>query len=103
MPQRKSKARERLQKSKETILKIFDYRCIRCGKATEVIHEIIPISHGRKALAGVNRVPLCDFPNENSCHDWAHRVGTRNSIPTLQSRRAEFLRWKWQKRLERLS
>ena len=95
-----SDAREYLEKSREMILKIFDYKCIMCGRPTRVLHEIIPISHGKIALAGKNRVPLCDYPYpDKRCHEWAHQVGTRNSIPILQEKREEFLRRKWMKKI----
>ena len=99
MPVSKSEARIYLAETRDLVLKIFDYKCIMCGKPTNVVHEIIPISHGKHALAMRNRVPLCGWPSNpsnGSCHDWAHRIGTRNSIPILQEKRAEFLRKKWQ-------
>lgn len=83
----KSKARKYLAKDRDFILWLFDGRCIRCGRPTNVIHEIIPISHGNSALHWRNRVPLCDYPDHNSCHNWAHNVGTDNSIPELQELR----------------
>lgn len=92
-----SKFRQELEKYRETILKIFDYRCIRCGGLTREIHEIVPISHGKKAQRISNRVPLCGGVT-NSCHEWAHAVGTRVSIPILQTKREEFLKHKWEQR-----
>lgn len=86
----KSDARIYLAETSDLILKIFDYKCIMCGRLTNVVHEVVPISHGKSALAGKNRVPLC-----NKDHDWAHRVGTRVSIPILREKRHEFLRKKW--------
>ena len=91
----KSKERVYLSRTRDLVLKIFDGRCVRCGRPTNVVHEIVPISNGKKYLAIKNRVPLCDFPYENSCHSWAHGIGTRNSIPILLEKRAEFLRRKW--------
>ena len=91
----KSKAREYLENTRELVLMIFDSRCILCGRYTREVHEIVPISHGKKALAVKNRVPLCGFPNDSNCHAWAHNVGTRKSIPILLEKRAEFLRKKW--------
>lgn len=90
MKSTKSKSRIYLAQTKERILKLFDYKCIMCGKPTREVHEIVPISHGKKSLAGKNRVPLC-----RGCHGWAHNVGTRNSVPILSEKRAEFLRKKW--------
>ena len=98
---KQSKARAKLESSRELILRIFDYRCIICGAPTREVHEIIPISHGEIALAGRNRVPLCGYGSTENHHDWAHRVGTRMSIPILQEKRAEFLRKKWARRGER--
>lgn len=82
----KSKAREYLDKDRELILWLFDNRCIKCGRPTNVIHEIVPISHGKSSLHWKNRVPLCQ-----SCHSWAHDVGTNNSTTTLQEKRKTFL------------
>ena len=85
-----SNAREYLEKSREMIIKIIKYKYVMCGRPTRVLHEIIPISHGKIALAGKNRVPLCQ-----SDHEWAHQKGTRTSIPILQEKREEFLKMKW--------
>lgn len=83
----KSKAREYLDKDRDFILWLYDEKCILCGKPTKVIHEIIPISSGKKSLHIKNRVTLCQTPH----HDWAHAIGTNNSIPILQEKRKEFL------------
>lgn len=93
----KSLARIYLDKDREVILKVFDRKCVVCGKLTNVIHEIKPISSGRKSLAIKNRVPLC-----RTHHSWAHDVGTNNSIPILQEKRAESLKHKWEIRCQRL-
>jgi len=69
----------------DQILQIFGGRCIRCGKQTIVVHEIVPKSHGKEYLAAENRVTLC-----NSCHEWAHR-NTTISIPILTERRIKVL------------
>lgn len=82
----KSRARVYLEKDREFILWLYDGRCIKCGRPTNIIHEIVPISHGRKALHWKNRVPVC-----GGCHDWAHSVGTNNSIPILQEKRKVYL------------
>jgi 5-methylcytosine-specific restriction endonuclease McrA len=92
-----SKQRQQLAVYRDMYLRIFDGRCVRCGKPTKTLHEIIPISHGAKSLAGKNRVPLC-----TQCHSWAHDVGTKISIPILQEERNEFLRRKWQGRGEKV-
>ena len=96
---KKSQARMKLDASRDLILRLFDYRCIMCGAPTREVHEIVPVSHGASSLAGRNRVPLCGHGSTENHHDWAHRVGTRVSIPILQEKRAEFLRKKWQMRL----
>ena len=98
-----SQARKQLDASRDLILRLFDYRCIMCGAPTREVHEIVPISHGASSLAGRNRVPLCGHGSTENHHDWAHRVGTRVSIPILQEKRAEFLRKKWARHGERAS
>lgn len=100
---KKSQARYRLDASRDLILRLFDYRCIMCGVPTREVHEIVPISHGASSLAGRNRVPLCGHGSAENHHDWAHRVGTRVSIPILQEKRADFLRKKWARHGERAS
>jgi len=81
----KSKAREILDKDKKYILWLYDERCVVCGKRTNIIHEIIPISHGRSSLRPKNRVTLCQ-----KHHEWAHE-STVESILILQEKRYEFL------------
>lgn len=93
----KSKQRQYLDSTRDFILRIFDYRCVICGAPTKEVHEIKPISHGKKSLAGRNRVPLCGFGSINNHHDWAHRIGTNKSIPILLEKREEFLRRKWKR------
>lgn len=83
---KKSKARQELDKDRDFILWMYDGKCLICGKPSIVIHEVVPISHGRKALLPKNRIVLC-----NVHHDWAHSIGTNNSIPILQEKRKEFL------------
>lgn len=87
----KSKAREYLDKDRDFILWLYDSKCIICGTPTNVIHEIVPISHGKIALHPNNRVTLCQDMDGRGCHNWAHNVGTYNSIPVLQQKRKEFL------------
>ena len=93
-----SNARIYLDQTRELVLKIFDNKCIMCGRPTKEVHEIITISHGKKHLAVKNRVPLCGNGSKDNHHDWAHRIGTRNSIPVLLEKRAEFLKRKWSMR-----
>jgi 5-methylcytosine-specific restriction endonuclease McrA len=82
----KSKARLELDKDREFLLQLYDNKCIVCGTPTNVLHEIIPVSHGKVALHMNNRVTLCQVHHEN-----AHAEGTRNSIPPLQAMRRLFL------------
>lgn len=82
----KSKAREILDQDRDYLLWLYDRKCIVCGVFTNVLHEVVPISHGKVALHPNNRVTLCQ-----THHSWAHDVGTRNSIPILQEKRKEFL------------
>ena len=71
---------------REKILEMFHSRCVMCGRFTDVIHEIIPRSSGKIAMNIENRVPLCA-----EHHDWAHREGTKVSIPILQKVRKRVL------------
>ena len=89
----KSKARLKLDRGRELILWLFNRRCVRCGRPSTVIHEIVPISHGKSTLVIKNRVILCQNADgeKESCHDWAHRVGTNISIPILKELRKKFL------------
>lgn len=82
----KSKARQKLDRGRELILWLFDNRCVKCGRPSIIIHEIVPISHGRYTLVIKNRVILCQ-----ACHEWAHAVGTKKSIPILEELRKKFL------------
>jgi predicted restriction endonuclease len=82
----KSKARQELDKNRGVILKLFGNRCAVCGRPSTTIHEIIPLSHGKVAMSIDNRIVLCNFH-----HDWAHRVGTDNSITILQEVRQDYL------------
>ena len=81
----KSKARQELDLSRNLILWLFDNRCLMCGKPSKVIHEIVPISHGKASLRIQNRVILCE-----EHHSWAHE-STQASITILQSKRKKFL------------
>lgn len=69
------------------ILSIFSPHCLRCGRYTETIHEIIPRSHGNGARDISNRIPLCN----TICHlGWAH-TNTIASIPVLKHLRQKRL------------
>jgi 5-methylcytosine-specific restriction endonuclease McrA len=82
----KSKARQELDKDRDEILDLFHFRCGVCGRPSNMIHEIIPLSHGRVSMSKDNRIVLC-----NICHDWAHKTGSNISIPMLQQKRGEYL------------
>jgi 5-methylcytosine-specific restriction endonuclease McrA len=79
-------------KSENEILKKFNYRCIRCGRKTLVIHEISPRILGKDSMREENRVPLC-----NKCHDWAHSLGSIKSGIVLRKLRDRKLSL-WQKK-----
>jgi len=82
----KSKARQKLDRGRDLILWLFGERCVKCGRNSTTIHEIIPISHGKSTLVIKNRVILCQ-----ACHEWAHAVGTKKSIPILEELRKKYL------------
>lgn len=82
---KKGKARQELDKDRDFILWLFDSKCIWCGAPATTIHEIVPISHGKVALAMKNRVLLCLV-----CHDLAHS-NMRTTAPILQEKRKQFL------------
>jgi predicted restriction endonuclease len=81
----KSKARQTLDKDRDYILWLYDSRCVYCGIKTNIIHEIVPISHGNASLSSKNRVTLCE-----NHHNWAHE-STTHSIPILKQYRQEYL------------
>lgn len=83
----KSKARKELEKDKDFILWLFEGKCVNCGSSRETtIHEIVPLSHGKIAMNWRNRIPLC-----RTCHDWAHSIGTNNSINHLREKRRKYI------------
>lgn len=87
----KSKNRQLLEEDKDYILWLSNYKCAKCGsRASVTVHEIIPVSHGKKSLALANRIALCI-----QCHDWAHRIGTMNSAPILQKIREKIVKRKF--------
>lgn len=65
---------------------MFGGRCVKCKRIASVVHEMVPRSCGSDTMKPENRVPLC-----NSCHSWAHRVGTNVSAPILMELREKFL------------
>ena len=70
---------------KKQILKLYRYKCIICRRHAEVLHEMRPRSLGGK-VSLENSVPLCFMH-----HDWAHRIGTNKSTPTLEKIRKQRL------------
>lgn len=60
------------------LLEKFKYRCVRCQKLFDTIHECIPRSQGKDSMDITNRVLICV-----DCHTWAHLVGTKKSAPIL--------------------
>jgi 5-methylcytosine-specific restriction endonuclease McrA len=59
---------------------------VRCNARAVTIHEIIPRSHGNGTMELDNRIPICA-----TCHEWAHSVGTKTSIPVLLQYRIDVL------------
>ena len=69
-----------------SIFEYYNYKCVRCSKPAEVIHEIIPKSRRPYTWMDIeNRIPLCV-----ECHNWAHKVGSRNSIPELVKQKKQY-------------
>lgn len=66
------------------IFEEFGYRCLDClVKDAVTLHELVPKSLAPKTWREPeNRVPLC-----NSCHQKAHRMGTKNSKALLELKR----------------
>ena len=87
----KSKNRQLLEVDRDYILWLSNYKCAKCGSnASVAVHEIIPISRGKKSLELINRIALC-----YKCHDWAHRIGTHNSARLLTKIREKIVLWKF--------
>lgn len=64
---------------RELVLDEFHHRCVRCGKPSEIVHEIVPKSRRPKTwMLPENRVVLC-----NECHTWAHHRGASTSAEEL--------------------
>lgn len=69
-----------------SIFEMYDWKCVRCRKPSEVIHEDIPKSRNPKHWMEVeNRSPLCVH-----CHNWAHYKGTKYSAPLLKEKKKQF-------------
>lgn len=64
------------------IYRYYGQRCVRCNHTSGlVIHEIHPRSHFGGDVTPFtleNCVLLC-----GECHEWAHGMGTKQSIPVL--------------------
>lgn len=61
------------------VLDLFHHRCVRCGKSSESVHEIVPRSRLPKTwMLPENRVVLCF-----ECHFWSHRYGAKSSAEEL--------------------
>lgn len=74
-------------KEEQNLLEQFKYRCVKCQRNFDTIHECKPRSQGKESMQIDNRVPICA-----ECHDWAHRVGTLKSAPILSEFRELRLR-----------
>lgn len=58
---------------------LFRHQCVRCGKRSRVVHELLPRGKaGKKWYHWSNRVVLCA-----ECHQWAHDIGTLKSRQVL--------------------
>jgi 5-methylcytosine-specific restriction endonuclease McrA len=85
----KNKFPERIpDEEEEKIKKDFHNRCGRCHEAKPLsVHEIVPRGAiGEAAMKRENRIALC-----GECHEWAHRIGTANSVSILQGCRLKVL------------
>ena len=69
------------------IMKLFNYRCPKCGGKADTVHEIRPRSRGKSAATLSNRTAIC-----HSCHTEVHRLGTSDErIAEWQEIRDNFL------------
>jgi 5-methylcytosine-specific restriction endonuclease McrA len=76
-----------LVQDRDLVLRLFNYRCVRCNKPAVVVHEIVPKSRRPKTWMELeNRIALCA-----DCHYWAHQRGAKSSAPELQRLRSERL------------
>lgn len=67
------------QENIEKVRKMYHERCIRCGKSSRIVHELVPKSKRPKDWWEIdNMVVLCP-----ECHNWAHNIGTTNSKEIL--------------------
>lgn len=75
--------------AKRDVLRVFGHRCAvaKCGVHTDVVHEIIPRSRGKKSLIFQNRMAICV-----EHHDREHRFGASpERIKMLQEDRKNYL------------
>jgi len=71
----------------DEVLELFRHKCVRCGRHTYIVHEIVPKSRLPKTwMMPENRVPLCDL-----CHAWAHQRGAASSAQELRELRTKRL------------
>lgn len=69
------------------VLEELRCRCVRCGKYSETVHEIVPKSRRPKTwMQPENRVVLCI-----ECHVWAHSKGAKSSAEELTRLRKQRL------------
>ena len=78
---------QQIQESDDRIWKLFENRCVMCGKSAHSIHEIRPRSLDVNWLRDENRVTLCIL-----CHNDIHRVGTKHSVKQLSDKRNEWVK-----------
>jgi len=72
----------------QKIWKFFDYKCLKCGRPGDVIHEIVPKSRAPKTWKEFgNRVLLCV-----ECHEWVHWMGAGKVAGLLKLAFARYAR-----------
>jgi len=68
------------------IFEIFNFRCAKCGRNADCLHEIIPKSNNPKNWKrSENRIPLCAM-----CHEQIHARGAKNFVDELNRLRKRF-------------
>ena len=65
---------------KETVRKLFRFTCVRCGRLSGIVHELVPRSKRPKDWWKDirNGVVVCPL-----CHEWVHQ-GTESRRPRLE-------------------
>jgi len=72
----------------DLILDLFHHRCVRCGKSSETVHELVPRSRRPNTWwFPSNRVVLCF-----ECHFWSHSRGAKSSADELRNLREKRLK-----------